>query len=160
MKKIPFYKSPIIMVGISLFFILVLATVYRIYIALDSHPGLTIENPYKQGQQYAKTLAQKKKLQKMGWQLVFNPPKNLKSKVVQKYTAQLLKNNQILNSDYAILFFYRPSSEKADFQVKMKKYNNLYVANILVPLKGRWNISVKIIKDKQAIYTSEEHFYQ
>ncbi len=160
MKKIPFYKSPIIMVGISLFVILVLATFYRIYIALETHPGLTVEDPYKQGQQYAKTLAQKKKLQKMGWHLTLNLPKNLKSKVVQKYMAKLLKNNQVLNSDYAMLFFYRPASKKADFQVKMKKHNTLYYADVLVPLKGRWDVSVKVIKNKHTIYTSEESFYQ
>lgn len=148
------------MIGISLFFILVLATFYRIYIALDTNPGLTTEDPYKKGQQYAKTLAQKQQLQKMGWKLVLNLPKNLKSQVVQKYTAQLLKNNQVLNSDNAILFFYRPSSKKADFQVTMKKQNHLYYANVLVPLKGRWNVSVKIIKDKYAIYGGEERFYQ
>ena len=157
-NTIPFYKSPIIMVGISLFFILVLATGYRIYIAFETHPGLTMDDPYKKGQQYAQTLAQREMVRKLGWQVSLKLPPTLKPQVKQNYTAKLLKSKQILSSDSATLLFYRPSSSQADFQVEMKKEHNLYSADVLVPLKGRWDVSVVISKNNKKFVLVKKYF--
>jgi nitrogen fixation protein FixH len=145
------------MIGISLFFILVLATFYRIYIAFDTHPGLVIENPYKKGENYATTLANKEKLQKLGWRTVLNFPTKLKTNVSQKYTAYFLINDKPSSSEQAQLFFYRPSSIKADFQIKMIQNKEHYFADVIVPLKGVWRVSVKIIKNKQTIHKGKEN---
>ena len=147
------------MTGISLFFILVLATFYRIYIALETHPGLTIKNPYEQGENYAQTLAKKEKLRKLGWQVTLELPKKLQTTIKQTYKASLFKNNKLLKSEKAVLFFYRPSSVEADFKVIMQPDKESYIANVSVPLKGRWEVSVYITKNKRTLQKTKAVFY-
>jgi nitrogen fixation protein FixH len=158
----PFYKSPIIMVGISLFVILVFATFYRIYIALETYPGLVIEDAYKKGENYAVTLANKKKLKELGWEIVLDFPEKLTSNLQQKYRMRLIQNKSIHLkniSNKVTLFFYRPSSVIQDFQVTMVKKGKEYFANVSVPLKGRWDVIAEISINGTVLHTGKEVFY-
>ena len=63
---------------LGLFLALVLATFYRIVTAIDSNPGLVVEDAYKSGGRYDETLANKKFIKQQGYELeVFLPKKIL-----------------------------------------------------------------------------------
>lgn len=142
------YKSPIMMSMLALFLILVGATIYRIITALETHPGLVVENAYESGENYATTLSQKQQLANKGWKLDIILPENIKHNIEQTYQAIASNNYQLSTKNAkAVIYFYRPLEKSYDFSMPMPLENNIYQVEVTLPLKGRWDIIVEIQKD-------------
>ena len=95
------YKSPIMMSMLVLFIALVAATGWRIITALETHPGLVVEDAYVSGERYGETLDARQQLAKQGWTLDLNTPKVVTHGVKQTYTAHSAKNGKTLSKNSA-----------------------------------------------------------
>ena len=141
-----FQKSPMMVSMLVLFLILVGATVYRILTALETHPGMVVEDAYKSGERYGEVLAAKKKLDEQGWVIDFSIPELALYQTPQTYSVKIAQHNQVLTDAKAVVYFERSVGEKNKFSVPMKFDGSLYSAQVSLPLKGRWNVAVQVSK--------------
>ncbi len=141
-----FQKSPIMVSMLALFLILVGATVYRIITALESHPGMVVEDAYESGERYGEVLAVKKKLDEQGWVLDFLVPELALYQTHQTYKVSISQHAEVLKDAKVVIDFERSVGPRNQFSVPMKFDGSLYTAQVSLPLKGRWNAIVQITK--------------
>ncbi|MBT4001055.1 MAG: hypothetical protein HN648_06245 [Candidatus Thioglobus sp.] len=140
-------KSPVMMLMLVLFIALVGATVWRIITALETHPGMVVADAYETGQRYGKTLENRNKLVEQGWKLELVLPEKITHGVKQVYRAVSTKQDKRLNKADATAYFYRPLEMKHDFSMPMSKTDDgAYQLEVILPLKGRWDLLVEISK--------------
>ncbi|SFV61297.1 Type cbb3 cytochrome oxidase biogenesis protein CcoH [hydrothermal vent metagenome] len=156
----PFYKSPLIVFSISLFFILVFATFYRIYISFETNPGLVIDNPQKKGESYAKTLANNKKIKKMGWRLKLIFPKSPEYNTKHTYKVFVESKKNVFNNPKVQLYFYRPADPTSDFSVPMIGSNQHFSATVSIPLKGLWEVVAEFTQDDIVLQKGKRVFFK
>ena len=155
------HKSPIMMSMLALFLILVGATVYRIITAIESHPGLVVQDAYISGQSYGDTLISKEQLDKQGYTLTLNTPKDATHGVEQLYTATSKQNKSNIVGAKTIIYFYRPLEKEHDFSLSMHDLGNgTYEAKVKLPLKGRWDVVVEAVKGDYLQRASSKMFVQ
>lgn len=145
-KDTKVYKSPMMTFMFVLFLSLVIATFWRINTALETHPGLVVDDAYLSGKSYGDTLDAKKVLIKQGWALDLSTPKPVSHLVPQTYTANSSQHNKTLLGANVMAYFYRPLDPTQDFSVPMLFENDIYQAQVSLPLKGRWDLVVEVIK--------------
>jgi nitrogen fixation protein FixH len=156
-----FQKSPMMVSMLALFLILVGATVYRVITALETHPGLVVEDAYLSGEAYGETLNARNQLLAQGWTLNLNTPEVVKHSIEQTYTAVSAKNGKVFSAAKATAYFYRPLEMKHDFSKPMYvNKKDVYQVEVILPLKGRWDILVEITKDSFLQQTSAKMFAQ
>jgi len=140
-------KSPVMMLMLVLFIALVGATVWRIITALETHPGMVVADAYETGQRYGKTLENRNKLVEQGWKLELALPEKITHGVKQVYRAVSTKQDKRLNKADATAYFYRPLEMKHDFSMPMSNTDDgAYQLEVILPLKGRWDLLVEISK--------------
>ncbi len=133
------------MLMLVLFLVLVSATIYRIITALNTHPGLVVEDAYQTGKRYGDILNARKKLSTQGWTLTLNTPDAIIHNTPQTYTATSTKNNKLSSTAKATAYFYRPLEAKYDFSLPMQiNTQGIYQVSATLPLKGRWDLVVEI----------------
>ncbi len=156
------HKSPMMMIMLVLFITLVGATVYRIITALETHPGLVVEDAYSSGKRYAETLNHKSQLARLGWTLNLTIPKVVIHNIKQIYTANSVQNGKTLENALVTAYFYRPLEKAHDFSIRMTFYQetNQYQAQVTLPLKGRWDLVVEVVKGEFVQRTSRKLFAQ
>ncbi|BCD68740.1 FixH family protein [Nitratiruptor sp. YY09-18] len=62
------------------------------------------------------------------------------------------KNGNVLKDAQAIVLFTRPETTKYDIKTKAVFQDGEYIAKAKLPLKGRWNIIVKLNVDKLTVF--------
>ncbi len=140
-------KSPIMMLMLVLFLILVGSTFWRIMTALETHPGTVVPDAYETGERYGETLKKRQELQQQGWKLELKIPEVITHGIKQTYNAISTKQGKRLNKANATAYFYRPLEMKHDFSVPMTKTNDgAYQIEVELPLKGRWDLLVEVSK--------------
>ena len=156
-----FQKSPMMVSMLALFLILVGATVYRVITALETHPGLVVEDAYLSGEAYGETLNARNQLLAQGWTLNLNTPKVVKHSTEQTYTAVSAKNGKVFSAAKAVAYFYRPLEMKHDFSKLMYvNKEGAYQVEVILPLKGRWDVVIEITKASFLQQTSAKMFAQ
>jgi len=130
-----------------LFLILVGATVYRIITAIETDPGMVVEDAYLSGERYGEVLAAKRKLDEQGWVLDFLVPELVLYQTHQAYKVKISQHTQVLADAKVIIDFERSVGPKNKFSVPLVFNGSLYMTQVSLPLKGRWNAIVKITKD-------------
>ncbi len=141
-----FQKSPIMVLMLILFLTLVGATVYRVITAVETDPGMVVEDAYLSGERYGGVLAAKKKLDAQGWMLDFLVPELVLYQTQQIYKVKISQHAQILADAKVVIDFERSVGPKNKFSVPMVFDGSLYKAQVGLPLKGRWNAIVQITK--------------
>ena len=156
-----FQKSPMAVSMLVLFLVLVGATVYRIITAIETHPGLVVEDAYSSGEAYGETLNARNQLLAQGWTLNLNTPKVVKHGIEQTYTAVSAKNGKVFSAAKAVAYFYRPLEMKHDFSKAMYvNKEGAYQVEVILPLKGRWDVLIEITKGSFLQRTSAKMFTQ
>lgn len=149
LKQIPFYKSPIIVIMLVLFFSLVFATGYRILIAIDTHPGMVSEDPFEQGENYSSVLANKQKQIEAGYRLSIQTPKTITHNLAQNYLVKITKKDIAVSRVKVVAYLYRSANKAADFQVTLTEVDSgIYQAKFALPLKGRWDLIIEATKNQ------------
>jgi nitrogen fixation protein FixH len=149
------------MLMLALFIALVGATVWRIITALETHPGLVVADAYETGERYGETLKNRNKLVEQGWKLELTLPDEITHGVKQTYQAVSTKQGKRLNKADATAYFYRPLEMKHDFSMPMSKTDDgTYQLEVVLPLKGRWDLLVEISKGNFLQQNSARMFAQ
>ncbi len=131
---------------LALFLILVGATVYRIITAVETDPGMVVEDAYLSGERYGEVLAAKRKLDEQGWILDFSVPELALYQKSQTYKVKISQYSQVLKDAKVTIDFERSVGPKNKFSIPMEFDGSLYIAKVSLPLKGRWNAIVQINK--------------
>ncbi len=155
------HKSPTMIIGITLFLILVAGTIYRINTALETHPGLVVEDAYASGESYGDTLEAKKQLAAQGYKLGLILPKVVTHQVEQTYRVRSTQHGKGVDGAQAIAYFYRPLEQVHDFSQPMQAQGNgKYETSVNLPLKGRWDVVVEVTKGDYLQRASAKMFAQ
>ena len=141
-----FHKSPMAVSMLVLFLILVVATVYRIFTAVETNPGMVVEDAYISGERYGEVLATKRKLDAQGWALNFVTPSQVLYQTNQTYRVEISQHSNVLKDAEVVINFERSVGPKNAFSVPMAFDGSSYVAQVNLPLKGRWNAMVQVNK--------------
>lgn len=141
-----FHKSPMAVSMLVLFLMLVVATVYRIITAVETSPGMVVEDAYLSGERYGEVLATKKKLDAQGWVLNFVTPEQVLYQTDQTYQVEIYQHSAILKDAEVVINFERSVGPKNGFSVPMAFDGSSYIAQVNLPLKGRWNVVVQVSK--------------
>lgn len=134
-------------IALVLFLALVVGTVYRIMIAINTDSGSVVDNAYNSGKNYAKVLENRRKIIDAGWSMIIETPNEVISKTNQSYKISTMKddNNKIVKS--VRVYFYRPSDKTEDFNKEAVKIGDGYKFDIELQLKGKWIVVVEAITD-------------
>jgi len=139
------FKSPWVISWILLLLILVISTVYRVVIGLETFPGLVTADFYQRGQDYEVNML-KEQAQQAKWKLRVDGPRQVMINEVNTFNFTVKSTQgKFISSDQVTFYAYRPSDEKQDFSLPMKEVAiGTYSAKISFPLKGAWDVLFSI----------------
>lgn len=146
--KQSFFKNPITLIGFILFVALVVGTLYRIMLAVNTHPGLVNADAYNVGTEYPKHLETTKALEAEGYQLNITKEPYLQQFRTHTFTANVTKNGVILDNVVITANFYRQLEPEYDFTSKFTS-GTLSTA---LPRKGKWLLVIKAVYQDKTLY--------
>lgn len=141
--KTPAWKSPWVIGWIFLVLTVLVVNLIMVYFAMETSPGLVVQDYYERGQDYEKTMFSKK-ANDPGWHMTINMPKRLiaGNDIPIQYTV-VSKAGVPVEPDSVVFYAYRPSNQSYDFNAPMKlEAKGLYSAKVKFKLKGYWDILV------------------
>ncbi len=158
-KKTVWYKSPWVIVWISLVLIVLSVNIYMVTQSITGFSGLVSPDFYERGENYEKNM-HKKLAQNHQW----TPSFKLQEMHVDKATtiAFSLKDKQGKQPkmENVTLYVYRPSDAKKDFSMPMllNEETQQYQAELTFALKGKWDIIGSSLIDGAEVNYGKEIF--
>ena len=146
------FRSPWVIGVIVMLLIVVVTIIIRIYIAIDTFPGLVVDDAYERGK-YLQENIRKRDAEKPKWntQVKFAGAKNFMGDLkIPAYNKPVKLDYKVTDEQgepvepHSVTFYaYRNSDAKQDFSVVMTKVEpGHYQAEITFPLKGVWDTYV------------------
>jgi len=145
------WKNPFV-VGWFIILIVVLAVnFFMVSMAIVTSPGLTIPDYYEKGKDMGRILAQRKRMEELGWQLNVDMPKLEQLKESPFVVEVTDKDGKRFDVKTAVLYYYRPSDLKYDGQVELVSAGEtgLYRGDIRLPLKGKYDMVIEITTEDE-----------
>nr|VFK22610.1 MAG: Nitrogen fixation protein FixH [Candidatus Kentron sp. MB]VFK28924.1 MAG: Nitrogen fixation protein FixH [Candidatus Kentron sp. MB]VFK74155.1 MAG: Nitrogen fixation protein FixH [Candidatus Kentron sp. MB] len=145
--------NPWIAIWSLLILIILSVNATMIYLAMDSNPGLVVEDYYERGQNYEKTILSRQALsQDLSLRIDVPPQIHTGQPATFRFTGVRHKTGEPIHADTVTLYAYRPSDTAVDFSVPMNKIPTttkdkaqfLYLADVVFPLKGVWDIVIAV----------------
>jgi nitrogen fixation protein FixH len=144
-KKIPFFI-------ITFFLLIILLDSIFIYIAKRSYSGVYTTNHYQKGVDFDKLNKLPIYHLKTGWkgELNYDPNHgNLEIKILDQ-------NNDPVKLQSIEVKALRTVTDKYDFSIAVKEQSpNIFTANLFFPLKGKWELRVKVKAENQTFIFSK-----
>lgn len=140
------WKNPFIIGWVVILTIVLAVNFFMVSMAIVTNPGLVIEDFYEKGKNMDKILAERKRMEALGWQLDVQLPIMSEGKT-QTVSLQVLdKEGQAMSVDSAILYYYRPSDKNLDGQLELTPAGNkgVYQAEFTLALKGKWDLIMEV----------------
>jgi nitrogen fixation protein FixH len=111
-----------------------------VYFAIQTNPGLVVDDYYDRGQHYEKTLASKL-AKDPGWSMQPEMPVRIKAGEPQTVRFTLTdKDGQPVSADAVTFYAYRPSDLSRDFSLPMSLEGpGRYVVEASFPVMGVWD---------------------
>lgn len=144
-EKMPAWKSPWVIGWLAGVFLVLVINLVMVYLAVQTNPGLVVEDFYERGQHYEKTMFSRL-AEDPGWHMSINLPEQLlQSRKVSLQFTVLDNAGMPVAPDSVTFYAYRPSDAKKDFSLPMTKVaGGLYSADVVFGLKGVWDILVSV----------------
>jgi nitrogen fixation protein FixH len=138
------------------FFLIVFISIgSMMYIAVNSMSGLETEEPYEKGVAYNKTIAKARQQEaaRLSVSIAADPqPDKLVRLSVRVRAAD---DAPYMEKDVRVLFF-RPTKQGYDKTIRLKeKKPGLYRGNIMLPLRGIWDLKLEIKDAGKIVYKSK-----
>jgi len=139
------WRSPWVIAWVGMLVAFVLVSGYRVYLAIQTNPGLVDENYYERGQDFERNRL-KKMARDPGWKMKLEEPKMVDIGKPARYRFRVTDKTGIpVVPDSVTFYVYRPSDAKMDFSVVMQQVGaGEYEADITFPLLGLWDILVSV----------------
>ena len=144
-NPIPAWKSPWVIGWVASIAIVLAVNATMVWLAIDSNPGLVVQDYYERGQHYEKTLVSKM-AKDPGWLMTISPPAELILGQTQPMRFSLVDKAGVPVRPDAVTFHaYRPSDASRDFSLPMEQEGpGRYRADVAFPLKGIWDLLVSV----------------
>lgn len=142
------WKNPLVIFWFVIILIVLMVNFFMVSMAVVTNPGLVIDDYYERGKNQAQIMANRLESEKLGWQLNVDMPVLSEGKVVDVSLLISDRDSQAFEVDTAVLYFYRPSDRKLDGSIELNSLaeTGRYSAEFSLPLKGKWDLIVEVIK--------------
>nr|VFK36667.1 MAG: Nitrogen fixation protein FixH [Candidatus Kentron sp. SD]VFK40186.1 MAG: Nitrogen fixation protein FixH [Candidatus Kentron sp. SD]VFK79082.1 MAG: Nitrogen fixation protein FixH [Candidatus Kentron sp. SD] len=147
----PIWRNPWVIIWIVIISVILSVNASMIYLAMDSNPGLVVEDYYERGQNYEKTVLTR---QALGRDLLLRldmPPRITRGQPATFRFTGANKNGGPIQANAVTLHAYRPSDTAFDFSIPMTKMSTTtrinadsYLAEAVFSLKGIWDIVITV----------------
>jgi len=144
----PAWRSPWVIGWVSMILIVLSINIFMAYLAMDTSPGLVVDDYYDRGQDYEKTILTRQALSRnFNFHVGVSSEIKLGKPAKFHFTASD-RTGKAMQIDTVTLYAYRPSDREYDFSVPMtkspvtKEKTSEYFAEAAFPLKGVWDIVV------------------
>lgn len=140
------WKNPFVIGWFVLLTIVVSVNFFMVSMAIVTNPGLVIEDFYEKGKNMDQVLANRKRMDEMGWQLDVAMPV-LKEGKVEHVTVNVKdKAGEPIAVDTAVLYYYRPSDRKLDGSIPFVATSNAgeFTADVVLNTKGKWDLILEV----------------
>ncbi|WP_028487393.1 FixH family protein [Thiomicrorhabdus chilensis] len=143
------WKNPFIIAWFVILTIVLGVNFFMVSMAIVTNPGLVVDDFYEKGKNMDAVLANRKRMEQLGWQLNVDLPILSEAKPSTVTLNVLDKENQSMNVDSAMLYFYRPSDKNLDGELALNSTGlpGQYQAEFTLPLKGKWDLMIEVQKD-------------
>jgi nitrogen fixation protein FixH len=146
--------NPWVLGWIGLLVTVVLVNVMFIVTAFKTSPGLVDESYYEQGRDVEKNFLQRQEARnRLGWDIRLQAPEEIVLGRDALYTLNIVDSIGLPLKDANVtLHAYRPSDAAADIKTEMQSIGSgLYQMSLNLPLKGVWDLRVKINKGEDEL---------
>ena len=142
-KKQSAWRSPWVVAWVAILVVFVLISGVRIFLAIDTNPGLVVEDYYERGQDYEQNRL-KREARDPGWRMEIEAPAFVDVAVPTTYGFRVVDREGKPVSPEAVTFYaYRPADAGQDFSVPMEQIGpGHYRAEVSFPLLGVWDILI------------------
>ncbi len=125
----------------AFFVLIIIVNSIFIYVALDSHSGVVVKNPYEKGLAFNDTLKKAKSQPDIDHKVSYNDG-------VLRWTLPM-------HDSLVVARIIRPVKDGSDFNVEMPHIGNgVYEAKINLPMSGIWTANLKVTWDNKEFQTS------
>lgn len=140
------WKNPFVVAWFVILTIVLAVNFFMVSMAIVTNPGLVIDDFYEQGKNMDAILAERKRMEQLGWQLKVDLPVMSEGKSEKVVLNVLDKDNKPLEVDTAILYYYRPSSRKLDGEQPLVATGKPgeYQADFVLNVKGKWDLIMEV----------------
>lgn len=142
------WKNPFVIAWMVILIVVLAVNFFMVSMAIVTNPGLVIDDYYEQGKRMDVILAEQKRMEKIGWQLNVDMPVLSEGKTEKVKLQVLDKENNPLDVETAILYYYRPSDRNLDGKVEMLATGKTgeYEQDFQLPKKGKWDLIMEVTK--------------
>lgn len=150
-------RNPWVLGWLALVVVVLAVNVGMITTAVVTNPGLVEENYYERGRDHEQNfLHQQKVRSELGSAVNIDVPSRIvmNRPAFYRFTAVDANGLPVTRAEVTITG-YRPSDANADFSVPMKEsYPGQYQAEMTFPLKGAWELHVRLERDGEQFEVS------
>jgi len=134
------WRSPWVIAWFALVASVLAINALMVYFAIQSNPGLVVDDYYDRGQHYEKTLASRL-AKDPGWSMQPEMPIGIKAGESRALRFTLTdKAGQPVSADGVTFYAYRPSDVTRDFSLPMTLEGpGRYVVEASFPVMGMWD---------------------
>ncbi len=142
------WKNPFVISWFAILTIMVSVNFFMVSMAIVTNPGLVIDDFYEKGKNMDKILAERKRMESIGWQLNIDLPILSQGKSDTVKLMVLDKDNHPLNVDSAILYYYRPSDRDLDGEQALVPtgIDGEFQTELVLNTKGKWDVILEVKK--------------
>ena len=142
------WKNPFVIAWLVILTIVLAVNFFMVSMAIVTNPGLVIEDFYEKGKNMDKILAERKRMEQLGWQLEIDLPILQEGKAQTVTLAVKDKDGNAMEVDTAILYYYRPSDRKLDGQKALTPTaeKGVYQMDFVLTPKGKWDVIMEVEK--------------
>ena len=142
------WKNPLVIFWVAIILVVLMVNFFMVSMAIVTNPGLVIDDFYERGKNHASVLAERQKMEQLGWQLKVDMPDLIEAKSDRIALEVLDKENLHFNVDSATLYYYRPSDRNLDGSLVLDQLDKTgyYAADLNLPLKGKWDFIIEVVK--------------
>ncbi len=142
------WKNPFVIAWMVILIVVLAVNFFMVSMAIVTNPGLVIDDYYEQGKRMDVILAEQKRMEKIGWQLNVEMPVLSEGKTEKVKLQVLDKENNPLDVETAILYYYRPSDRNLDGNIEMIATGKTgeYEQQVQLPKKGKWDLIMEVTK--------------
>lgn len=142
------WKNPFVLVWLGILVVVVMVNFFMVGMAYVTNPGLVIDDFYERGKNQAAIMAKRLESEKLGWQLDVDLPVLVENQTAAIALQLTNKEQKAFDADSAVLYYYRPSDKNLDGSIELvsQAATGLYQAEFSLPLKGKWDLMIEVIK--------------
>ncbi|WP_130538333.1 FixH family protein [Thiomicrorhabdus indica] len=140
------WKNPFVIAWVTILTIVLAVNFFMVSMAIVTNPGLVIEDFYEKGKNMDKILAERKRMETLGWQLNVDLPLMSEGKPQKVVVSVLDKDGNAMDVETAVLYYYRPSDRDLDGELPLQPAGEkgVYTADFTLTPKGKWDLIMEV----------------